>query len=267
MALFSGSSSRQRSSSERYGIDYGYQGSQSYLDPRQAQAQQRFQGRFFSPGTFGNLSATPGLEGARQQITNDFQGVQNRAFDYGNNLRSMSRGGMDRFQQFTQQQNPFINQQIAGLAQDFGQLYNEQILPGIGNQAQLAGQRGSSRQGIAEALGAQRVAQEFGQAATNLRAGAYGQQQQAAQQYAAMAQAGAMNAYGVANQASAGQAQMQNAFNQTRLAGAAQPFIIGSQVIGAPSVLSQSYGENFGYDYSKSKSSGKSASVGFGSIG
>lgn len=259
-----GSKTSQSSSSQSSGSSYGINASQTYLDQQQQANQQGLVDRF--SGGFNQLGAMPGLNFNRQDTLAGLRQVGTTAQQYGQNLRAQGARGRNMLQGFASRNNPYVNSQIHGLAQDFGQMYREQILPGIGNQAQMAGQRGSSRQGIAEALGAQRVGQEFGQAATNLRANAYQQQQQAAGQLAGLGQQGSMQAFGLANQARGMQGSMANQFAQTGLQGAAQPFMIGSQVIGAPSVLSQSLGLDYAQQQSSSSGSGSGGSLSMGFI-
>lgn len=265
-----GSSSSSRSSSESGGeqFGYGYDYGQTYLDPYQQQAQQQMIGQMYDGGLQG-LGQTRGLEFNRQQNMQGLENLGNRAQGMGNTYFNQGQFGRQQMNQFARQNNPYLQQQIGGLAQDMGQMYREQILPGIGNEAQMAGARGSSRQGIAEALGAQRTMQEFGQAANTMRMNAYGQQQQAANALMQGGMQGSANMYGLANQANMQQGTLANQYAQTGLQGQAQPFMIGSQVIGAPQILSQQMGEDmsYGWDYSKAKSKGSSDSlnVGFGS--
>ena len=69
--------------------------------------------------------------------------------------------------------NPYLSQQIGGLGQDIGNFYNQQILPGINQQASYAGGTGGARGQIAGGLAAQAALQQFQQGATGLRSSAY----------------------------------------------------------------------------------------------
>lgn len=278
---FGGSSSSNRSSSSSssssYGqgenFDYGVNYGQTYLDEYQQQGQNRLQDRFFAPGAQARLGRTTGLEANRQRTMQGLQSQGNIAQNYGQRLMNQGNRGQQMLGGYARQNNPYLQRQINGLAQDYGQMFNEQILPGIGSNAQNAGQRGGSRQGIAEALGAQRVAQEFGQQAGQMRMNAYGQQQQAATDLMNAGMQGATSMYGLSNQSNMMQGQLANEFANTQLQASAQPFTIGTSVIGAPSVLSQQYGMNTGYGYnvaqsqsqSQSKSKGKKAGLSLGS--
>ena len=253
----SSSSGSNRSWGESY--DFGMNYGQSYLDPNQAAAQQQLQNQYFNTQGLGQV---PGMEFARQQVGGGLGNLGNRAQQFGNQMQNQAIAGRNMMGDFASQANPYLSQQIAGLAQDAGQFYNEQILPGIGNQAQAAGARGSSRQGIAEALGAQRVGQEFFNAAGDMRMNAYGQQQQAANALMNSGIQGSAQHYGLANQARMGQGQMANQFAQSQLQSQMMPFQIGSQVVGAPSVLNTQFGMDTGYSWNRSKGKTGSQSIG-----
>lgn len=63
---------------------------------------------------------------------------------------------------FQQQLNPGVDPAINAYAQNLGQQFNEQFLPGLKGEAALAGGLGGSRQQIGAALGAQRAMQTLG---------------------------------------------------------------------------------------------------------
>jgi hypothetical protein len=145
-------------------------------------------------------------------------------------------------------------------------MFREQIMPGIGNQFQGAGQRGSSRQGIAEGLAADRSFDNFLQQSNALRFGAYGQQQQAATDLYGMGMQGANQAYGNVGQSLGMQGNLANQFGQTQLAASANPFMIGSQVIGQPNVLNQAFGMDTSTSQSTSRGTGSSMGMNMGFI-
>lgn len=245
-----GSSNKQSTQSDSTGFDI----SRSYLDPQQLAAQQQLVAQYqqAAPG----LGQMPGFD--RSQM---FSGMGQYASagqlgGFGQKLGEAAQYGMGQLGQFAGQSNPYLNQQIQGLATDAGRMYREQLLPGIGNQAQLAGQRGSSRQGIAQGLAAQGTMDAFLQQANAMRSGAYGMQQQAATDLAGMSPY-VTQAYGAAGDLYGQQGQLANQYAQTNLQAQMMPFQIGSQVIGAPSVLQNS----FGYDTSKTRSKGSFASM------
>lgn len=257
---FGGGSSKSetRQDSSSLGINYGYQGSGSYLDPYQQAAQQQLIGQFM-----GNMGA--GLGGGFQQNRHTNVGLRENAWQAaqaGRQMGALGQFGMNQLQQFSQMNNPYINQQIGGLAQDAGRLFSEQILPGIGSGFQAAGQRGSSRQGIAEGLAAQGVQDSFAREAGNLRANAYGMQQQAAGQLSQLGQQGLFGGYQAMGNLAGQLGQNAALYQQMQM----NPFIIGSQVIGAPTVLQSSFGEDFGFNQSqsRSRSKGSSSNANFG---
>ena len=240
MSLGGGSGSQQtQSSGSRFGLQLG----QSYLDPTQQGNQQQLAGGYFNA------------------LANQPDRFQNRFGALGNQATHLagvdSSQGINYLNQFAQQGNPFIDQQINQYGGDIARQYARQ-LPGLGGQYQQAGQRGGSRQGIAEGLLGEAALRQFGQGATDLRSQAYGQQQQAAGQLA-NAQLGQrqfqLGAIGQGLQA-----------NQLQQAGYFNPFQIGSQVLGAPSVLNSTYGLDLMEQQSRGKQSNADFNIGFGSL-
>lgn len=88
--------------------------------------------------------------------------------------------GQNPFQQqlatASQQGNPFLQQVIQNTQGDIARNFNENVLPAIGSAAGLAGQRGSSRQGVAEGIAARDAQRLSAEAATNLNFQGFGQQ-------------------------------------------------------------------------------------------
>lgn len=74
----------------------------------------------------------------------------------GNTALTQSNEALGRFA------NPGQDPMLAAYAQNLGQQFNEQFLPGLQGDAALAGGLGGSRQGIGAALGAQRAMQTLG---------------------------------------------------------------------------------------------------------
>jgi hypothetical protein len=251
-----GSQSKSSQSSESQGTSYGQQASQSYMDPRQLQNQLALQQMYMNQAP--QMGQLPGFAAQQTVGMQGLQGNANALGQFAGNVGAYANQGMQGLSQFARQDNPYLQNQINGLAQDAGQFYREQILPGIGGNAQLAGQFGSSRQGIAQGLGAQRVGQEFMQAAGNMRMDAYGQQQNAATSLAGMAPV-ANQAYGMQTGAFGQYNAMADQYANTALAQQAMPFQIGSQVITNPNVLQNSYGFDIAQQTAKSK--GKSSSM------
>lgn len=110
----------------------------------------------------------------------------------GGPLQQQGQGFLDTIQQFSQQGNPFLQGQIDVLGQNIQQNLSQNILPGIGSQAAIFGQRGGGRQGVAEGLAAQGAQQQFAQGTQNLLF-------QGGQQQLGAAQAGIRGAQDVFN--------------------------------------------------------------------
>ena len=268
------SSSSSRSSSQSSSLQMGedYQLTGSYLDPVQQQQQLAFQGQFadrlMGPGG-------PGIGQQNQQLRrwtgndrrrlNAFSGQTDARM---RDFRQDYNQGAGALNMFAQQNNPYLQAQIGQLGQNIGQQFREQILPGIGSQATLAGQRGSSRQGVAEGIASRGAMQAFAQGATGLQNNAYNQQLAAAQSLGQMGLAGQQ----FSGQQTLGAQQLRGQLSNDSFARQASntfmPFQIGSSVFGAPQALN--FGMGYGYDYGQSQSSskgkGKSAGldVGFG---
>ena len=301
-----GSSSKSRSRSETSKDAFNMSQSNTFLDSQQQANQQALVNQFMpaldtSGITQGlnqgmNLAQNatrPGMMGAarefRQGAMDSIEGFRNSlqgAMPFYQELQNQQQGAMAGLQQFAQQNNPYLNSQIQNFGQDISRNLRENILPGLGSNAQMAGQRGGSRQGIAEGLAAQGAQRQFATGAANMRSQAYGQQQAAAQslagltnqtmgQFAGLQQAGQAQLAGLGLQGAAqqgalglqGYGQALNAvpqIAQAQLNAQLQPFAIGSQVVGAPSVLSQS--NAFGMETARSLSTGSSGSSGL-SIG
>lgn len=70
--------------------------------------------------------------------------------------------------------DPVVNNALTRMSQNF----NEQVMPGLRNEAVAAGQYGSSRQGIAEGLATRGLAQSMGDMSANMYNNAYNTAQQ-----------------------------------------------------------------------------------------
>lgn len=305
-----GSQSKSRSFSEtsRDSFNVGVSQSGSFLDAGQAANQQALVNQFMpaldtSSITQGleqgnqlvNRSVRPGLgqniQDFRSNLAGDVDAMRQSLVGQGTflgDLQAQAQGAQANFAQFAQQANPYIDSQISNFGADIGRNLREQILPAIGGQAQMAGQRGGSRQSIAEGLAAQGAQRQFASGAANMRSQAYGQQQAAAQalagltnqsmgQFAGLQQAGQAQLAGLGLQGTQGLTALQqagigqglsgvNQLAQSQLAAQLQPFQIGAQVVGAPSVLQQSQSFDIGAETARSKSRGSGGSTGL-SIG
>jgi hypothetical protein len=141
-------------------------------------------------------------------------------------------------------QSPYLQSQIDQLGADINKNLTQNILPGIGSGARLAGLGGSSRQGIAEGMALQGAQDAYGRGVSDLRFQDYAQGQSAANQYLAMQQAAAGGGIGGAGAGyNLGMAPLMGAFG---------PLLNYAQAIGGPAILSEG------------SSSGWNASGGFG---
>ena len=87
--------------------------------------------------------------------------------------------------------NPYVQGQLAANKQQVNQAFNESWLPAINQGAQTVNALGSSRQGLAQAQGIERAAQQLANTNANTMLTAYGQGLGA--QQSALGQAGSLN--------------------------------------------------------------------------
>jgi len=276
----SSSSSESQSTSSSSGLDYaqsgGEQFARTYLDPRQQAAQQQLQNQYFGGNErFFNRAFMPFNNAGRGMLNRGEAGVLRggqEAFDQSQQYGQYGQAGANMLGQYANPNNPYVQQQIGQLGQNIGQNLQRNILPGINQGFAGAQQRGSSRHGIAQGLALQGAQQQFQEGATGLYSNAYNQGQQAANQLAQYGQQGqygqgalAQQNYGTLGQLGAANAQI----GQNQYMAQFQPFQIGQQIVGAPSLLSNSYGydnsQAFGLDQSQSQSTSKSKNKSKGS--
>jgi hypothetical protein len=132
------------------------------------------------------------------------------------------------------QQNPYLLGQIESGQNLINENLQQNILPGIGSNAQLAGQLGGGRQGVAEGIAmrdANRTGADFAQ---NLLGQDY--QQQQARSLQALALAPSINQQGFS------------------------PLMNFGNLIGAPNNLQQAYGSSTGRSSGLARSTGKGGS-------
>ena len=103
-------------------------------------------------------------------------------------------------------QNPYVQKQADALQTQSNQNLSQNVMPGIGQGAQAAGQYGSSRQGIAEGIAAGNAQAGVNSAQANLYANAY-----ATDQNAQLSNKSLDNNFYLGNQG-----QMQNFYTQQR---------------------------------------------------
>lgn len=176
-------------------------------------------------------------------------------------------------------QDGILDDQLAGLSEDVGRFFSEELLPGVTDSAIRAGQLGGGRQGVAQGRAIDTAAREFRRGATDLRVADRAARDQAAVQAATLGQAGGV----------AGVAALPGLYGLREAgAGAAlSPYERLAALVGGPTVLTEatSFGSqgsenfatadafslaeaiansfNFGEDFATSSSQTTSKSKGF----
>jgi hypothetical protein len=242
-----GSSSSARNSSSASSNKLGFNISGQQLDQTQLGNQQALLGQFNN-----QLQATgtgQGFQGHAQQLAQGNTQGQQLALQQA----QAGQAGTQNLQQFSNTLNPFAQQSIQQLGSNLGDVFRNELLPGIGSNFQQAGQRGSSRQGVAQGLASQGVLNQFQQGATGILNNAFNTAQQSSAQLAQLGQ-------GAQGQFLQGQLGGINAFQGLRQ-GQFAPFQIGAGIVGQPSTLTQSFGFDTATAQSQSKGKSKSQSL------
>ena len=158
--------------------------------------------------------------------------------------------------------------QLSALQQGLGQLFNEQLLPGITSQGVATGTLGGSRQAIEKAQAAKAVAGQYAQGAAQLIGMDQAQRDQAAAQLAGL----------TGQNAATGLSALPSLFGlaQGSATVGLTPYTALAQILGGPTVLTQqqatdqstsssiaksiadSFGQSYGFDFGTSKSQGTS---------
>lgn len=139
-----------------------------------------------------------------------------------------------------------LNAQIDAVGSDLGRFFNEQLNPAITGSAVAGGALGGGRQGVAQAGAMDSVLREFSTQAANLRANDIMQRDSTA-----------LGLMGAQNQNAA--TALGSLTSLAELGSgleALQPYAALSQIIGGPTVLTDSFGESdsFGQEYSEQES-------------
>jgi hypothetical protein len=159
--------------------------------------------------------------------------------------------------------SPVLDEQIAALGDDLGTFFRDEINPAITSEAVSGGALGGGRQGVAQGTASAAVGREFQRGATALRAGDIAARDAAAgvlgQQRTQAAGTGLAGIPGLQGVAEAG------------FGAELAPYAALAQILGGPTVLSQSdsqqfataedfaraFSESFGFSESKTQSSSK----------
>ena len=165
--------------------------------------------------------------------------------------------GMQRTNQFTDPNNQLVQQQANMLGLNIQQQLGQQFQQ-IGGQAGAAQQRGGGRQGVAQGLASQGAMQQYMQGLTNLQTNAYNQAQQATFDRADLFQGNAALAQQQQQQQMYAGQQYADILGQQQAA-YFQPFEIGANVVGDPSVLNRSRS----YTWNRGREGTDSFGIGF----
>lgn len=260
---FGGSKSKSKSSGQSSSFDQslsrGLSGGTS-----QSQSQQRVAFDDVFARLFGGAEgAAAGLDPSMLTDT------ANQLFSGGLDFMDQLQGGEDT--EFLRGRmlggTGLLDEQIAGLEEDTGRFFREQLLPGITSDAVAAGGLGGARQGLAQGGAAEATQREFQRGVTALRTADMQDRTQAAQMLGQNRLAGA----------SAGLQNLGTLGNIAQMGFGAElaPYDMLAQIIGGPTVLGESsssaadFARNFSSSYGRSQASNtssgdsKSASIGF----
>lgn len=216
----------------------------------------------------GAATAAGGLSGAPIKSAADMLFSGGTGF-----LDSLAGGaGMDYLQNRVSGESPVLKEQIAGLSEDLGAFFRDELNPAITSQAVGGGTLGGGRQGVAQGIASKEVATQFARGATALRSADVAARDAAARDLTALKTSAAGTGLG-ALPALLGVAQ-------TGALADLAPFQALAGVFGGPTVVGQS--SSFGtsdsgsiasqisdafsesQSTSKSKGKSKSGSIGFG---
>lgn len=150
-----------------------------------------------------------------------------------------------------------LNDQIQQVKDDLSSFYGEQLAPQIRREAIAGGGLGGDRQGVAEGIAGKSVLSELARSVTSLRSNDMAARDSAATTLAGLQASRRLTAAGTGVAALPGQLDL--------LAGgstlALQPYLALSQILGSPTVLSESDALNTGSELSGSDSSSSSSST------
>lgn len=115
------------------------------------------------PGFTGNqLLGQQSALGFANNGGRDLYGQASGAFNFGLNAANLN-------------ENPYFGSALDAAIRPLTEQYRETVLPGIGHSATQAGQPGSSRQGVAEALASRDYLRQVGDTSATMANNAYGQ--------------------------------------------------------------------------------------------
>lgn len=243
---FGASSSRSSSQSSSLGVGYGYSGEDSLSDSlARSRSSQAIAFEDVFRDLYGNAT---GAASKVAQLTPQL----------GAQAQQLFAGGMSFLD--TLQGEGVVDEQIDALGGDLGRFLQEQVNPAITTRGVETGTLGGGRQGVAQALAARGISEEFIKGVTQLRAA----DRTARNQAAGVGLASLPGLFGLA-QGGAGAELL--------------PYQMLSSIVGGPTTLtssdsesiaqaiSQAFGENFDYQTSQSSSTSKSKAFNVGVTG
>ena len=139
-----------------------------------------------------------------QGIQNTLRGEMNRTLDSGieGQLRDQMGGQGEAADWLRSFRNPGVDPAFTSYAQNLGQQWNEQLLPGMRGDAMAGGALGNSRAQIGQALASQRMGQGLSDFANQAYSGQQNRSLQAANQFGNMQRGAAGQLGGMQNQLS-----------------------------------------------------------------
>lgn len=178
--------------------------------------------------------------------------------------------GTDYMEERLSGDNPVLEDQIAGLREDAGRLFTEELNPAITSRAVAGGTLGGGRQGVAQGMAIDATQREFMRGATELRANDMNQRDSIAAQVASNSLTAASTGLG----ALPGMLDLLERGNNAELG----VFGALSSILGGPTTLSESessgqstsdsvaqaFSKAFGQQYGQNNSSARGSSWNFG---
>ena len=226
------------------------QNANSFVDPAQAPFLQsiRSQGQAIQQGQQGALNqfASEGLGGLFNQGQQQNQGLFDLAGQVGTDQFSQDQlASLGNFSNRNALQG-----QIGNLGENLGQFFNEQLLPGIDQTSQLAGQGvGSGRNSVARGQATRDTLNAFSRGASDLEA-QFGQQQIGAAQAALGGQQSQFALQGALGQQGIGNLGQLGALGLSQFAAPFTGLASQSALVGPPTVLDTSSGKAVDFSHS-----------------
>lgn len=220
-----------------------------------------FQGDVFS-SLFGNAS---NVAGDIAKNAGSLSTAANGLFDSGTGFLSELQGlsgadpqgaGENYLAGRVSGDDGLLNDQIGQIGKDLESFFGESILPQIRGDAAAAGALGGGRQGVAEGIAGRGLISEFGRSVLGLRTADASARDAAAGNLAGLTSARRLGATSTGLAALPGQLGLLESGSMAALS----PFMALSQILGGPTVLTDSNAFNTAMDQSGSTSTSTSSS-------